>query len=190
MTHGAIARSCANRRTQLARGAVLLLAALLVFGAFVSTGALTRTTEAGGLMRPVSSSAPSLTLGELVFLHSLNLERHRMELEPLRLHQSLRDVARARLADMARNRYFAHISPSGDSAWTLLRRYSVSVGGVAETLARSGGLSVYAALSSVRNLMASPPHRSIILSLSLRIVGIGLAVDGERVSIFTAIYAR
>jgi len=38
--------------------------------------------------------------------------------------------------------------------------------------------------------MASPPHRSIILSPSLRIVGVGLAVDGERVLIFTAIYAR
>lgn len=190
MTHRAIARTRLNWRAQLARAAVVLLAAVLVVGAAASAGALTRATEAAGVASPVVSSTITLTLGELVFLHSLNLERARVGLEPLSLHRGLRDVARARSADMARNRYFAHISPSGESAWTLVSHYAVSVGGVAETLARSGGYSVAAALGSVRSLMASPRHRSIILSPSLRIVGVGLAVDGERVSIFTAIYAR
>ncbi|MGV8040877.1 MAG: CAP domain-containing protein [Thermoanaerobaculaceae bacterium] len=103
-------------------------------------------------------------------LELANEERRRLNLAPLIADATLQAVARAHSADMADGGFFGHRSPRrGDfgerfraSGWRALR--------AAENLSKSESI-----LEAHAGLMASPAHRSNLLSPYFTHVGIGVA---------------
>lgn len=119
-----------------------------------------------GRVGPVTAEEAEYRLLELA-----NAERSRLGLAPLIPDLRLQAVARAHAADMAEHGFFGHRSPRrGDfaerfsaSGWRALR--------AAENLSKSESV-----LEAHAGLMASPAHRSNILSPRFTHIGIGVAV--------------
>jgi uncharacterized protein YkwD len=111
----------------------------------------------------------------------VNRARMRAGLWPFRAERHLARAASRHAADMGRRHYFAHVSPSGESALSRVRAAGWR-GGVGEVIACGCG-SLSAPRATVRAWLTSPPHRSIILG-SARAAGVGvkrLAGCGGRV---------
>lgn len=121
---------------------------------------------------PVVSRALPLTTfeAERRLLELANEERRRLNLAPLIADATLQAVARAHSADMAETGFFGHRSPRrGDfgerfraGGWRALR--------AAENLSKSESI-----LEAHAGLMASPAHRSNLLSPTFTHLGIGVA---------------
>ena len=116
-------------------------------------------------------------------LCTLNAQRARFGLRPLKLNKRLSRAARRHARDMVRRRYFAHDSLGGGSFVDRIRRtgYLASARrwAVGENLAW-GTRSSSAPRAITRMWMNSPGHRANILSPSFREVGIGLALGAPR----------
>ena len=92
-------------------------------------------------------------------------------LSPFRAERRLTRAASRHAADMGRRRYFAHVSPSGESALSRARAAGWR-GGVGEVIAWGCGLRS-TPRAAVRTWLTSAPHRSIILG-SARAAGVGV----------------
>lgn len=108
----------------------------------------------------------------------LNVERARAGLTPLQGTPSLRRAATAFSKRMVRDRFFAHVGPSGDTMTQRIKRTSYLTGArnwsLGENIAFGGGaLSTPAKI--VDRWMGSPPHRVNILDGAFRHIGIGIA---------------
>jgi uncharacterized protein YkwD len=141
---------------------------------------------------PSSSSAPLLEVQvasaqEQNLLQAINQARALRGVPPLREGVKLRRAARAHSRAMVRSGSFAH----GDW-YRRLRRHGVRARTLGETLAWGIGADGSGA-AIVRMWLASPPHRSTLLSRAFRYVGVGVAVgtmDGfPRASVATADFA-
>ncbi len=103
-------------------------------------------------------------------------ERRRRHLPRLRRNTRLSAAALGHGLDMVHRHYFAHDTPEGGkmagrvAATGYAARRAWSAG---EVLATGSGPST-SPLSLVRSLLASPPHRRILLDPALRDVGTGL----------------
>jgi uncharacterized protein YkwD len=137
------------------RVAALIILALLAFAA------------------PARADAPADTL------RLLNAARATRGAPPLKPDKRLAVAARAHSLDMVTHGYFDHVSPNGEglrarvahTGW-LRRRFPWQL---AENLAwGSGPLATPDAI--VKAWMDSPPHRRIMLSRALRVVGIGIVL--------------
>jgi uncharacterized protein YkwD len=148
----------------------------------------------GGRARPVQHVAPvspqilarSRALQAPV-VELFNEHRAAHGLAPLAADAKLAEVAAEHSADMLRRGYFAHNDEHG--SWDARIRRSVQRHEVGEILAfGSGDFATPAGL--VKSWMASPEHRTIILTPDLRRVGLGVATgtyEGENgVSLTTA----
>jgi uncharacterized protein YkwD len=101
----------------------------------------------------------------------VNRARTSAGLSPFRAERHLARAASRHAADMGRRHYFAHVSPSGESALSRARAAGWH-GGVGEVIAWGcGRLSTPRA--TVRAWLNSPSHRSIILG-SARAGGVGV----------------
>jgi uncharacterized protein YkwD len=101
---------------------------------------------------------------------SINRIRARNGLRGLVADRRLARAAARHAADMARRRYFGHVSPDGRGPLSRARAAGWH-GGVGEAIAWGcGALSTAAA--TVSAWMASPPHRAILLG-RWRAIGIG-----------------
>jgi uncharacterized protein YkwD len=112
-------------------------------------------------------------------LCTLNAQRERFGLRPLKLNKRLSKAARRHARDMVRRDYFAHDSLGGGSFVDRIRRTGYLRGAgrwsVGENLA--WGTHTNSAPRSITSMwMNSPGHRANILSPSFREVGIGLAL--------------
>ncbi len=103
----------------------------------------------------------------------LNQARQQHGLPGLVLSAPLRTAARAHSADMLRNRYFDHNSPTETFASRMARYLSSPL--VGETIARGVGAGG-SPVALVSQWMRSPEHRAIILTPAMRRVGLGIAV--------------
>jgi uncharacterized protein YkwD len=75
---------------------------------------------------------------------------------------------------MVRERFFAHVSPSGSTPADRARRAGFTGQGLGETIGwGAGALATPAAI--VQAWMNSPPHRAIIMGRQFRLVGLGIA---------------
>jgi uncharacterized protein YkwD len=124
---------------------------------------------------PSSSSAPLLevqvaNVQEQNLLQAINQARALRGVPPLREGVKLRRAARAHSRAMARSGSFAH----GDW-YRRLRRHGVRARTLGETIAWGVGVDGTGA-AIVRMWLASPPHRSTLLSRAFRYVGVGVAV--------------
>jgi uncharacterized protein YkwD len=99
-------------------------------------------------------------------------------LQPVRTTHALRVAAQRHSKDMVRRRYFAHVSPSGQTVTDRVKRAGYLDGASRSQLGEnigwgSGSLATPAAI--VQAWMASPPHRAIILTPGFRDAGVGIA---------------
>jgi uncharacterized protein YkwD len=112
-------------------------------------------------------------------LCTLNAQRARYGLSPLKLNKRLSKAARRHARDMVRRGYFSHDSLGGGTFVDRIRGTGYLRGAqrwsVGENLAwGTHGSSTPRAITTM--WMNSPGHRSNILSASFREVGIGLAL--------------
>ena len=98
-------------------------------------------------------------------IHAVNQIRHQHGLRAFRQSASLTHSASRYAAAMLRRDYFGHLA-------RIQVADSFSTAG--EALAMHSGWSA-APLKTVRQLMASPPHRALLLSSRFTRVGMGLA---------------
>ncbi len=100
-----------------------------------------------------------------------NAERASSTLSPLAESQLLDDVATLRMEDMFTNQYFAHVSPTGESAITVASTVGYSYLALGENLA----LGNFAGDEGVVTAwMASPGHRANILDPHYTQIGVAV----------------
>lgn len=106
-----------------------------------------------------------------------NIEREQDDLPELKLSPTLCSIALLRAVDMAENNYFDHVSPTGESAFGLLKQYKVLLFNSAENI----GQGDVSSEKMVEAWMNSKEHREIIMSETYHQLGIGIAksADGE-----------
>ena len=125
-------------------------------------------------------------------LCTLNAERDRYGLRPLKLNKKLSKAARRHARDMVRRDYFAHDSLSGGTFVDRIRRAGYLNGAnswsVGENLAW-GAHQRAAPRAITESWMNSAGHRANILSASFREVGIGLAIGAPGAGGPAATYA-
>lgn len=97
-------------------------------------------------------------------------------------------VAQLRSQDMAANSYFAHTSPTGETAFTLLRSHGVAYAWAGENLARNNYPESEAVGVAIRDLMNSSGHRDNMLNSHYTHMGVGYVVDSEGIRYFTMIF--
>ncbi|MGB2694940.1 MAG: CAP domain-containing protein [Dehalococcoidia bacterium] len=120
--------------------------------------------------------------------NATNSERTQRGLPALAASGCVTYVAQIRSDDMAANNYFAHSSPSGDTAFTLMDHYGVPYGWAGENLARNNYPDNQSVGIAIRDLMASSGHRANILNTNYTKMGIGYREDGSGMKYFTMIF--
>jgi uncharacterized protein YkwD len=125
----------------------------------------------------LAGSAPAGTNGDHALLRRLNEARARHGAPPLTPDRRLAIAARAHSRDMVAERFFAHISRSGDRPSERVARTGWMHGRgrwrLGETLAWGRGPWARPA-AVVAAWLASPAHRRVILGRAYRVVGIGV----------------
>jgi uncharacterized protein YkwD len=114
----------------------------------------------------------------------INATRERAGLSPLALSARLGELARKHSEEMAKSRFFGHVSPTAGDLLSRLTDASLSPGKYAENVARSRTL-----IRLHQNLKASPSHRMHLLDADYTHVGIGIAFSGEDL-VVTEIFAK
>jgi uncharacterized protein YkwD len=127
-------------------------------------------TPASESMRPAASAA---------VLCLVNAERTQRGLAALNASSLLNKAAAFHSTDMVRRKYFAHVTPNGLDQRRRVARTGYLRGSrrpmLGETIA--WGSSTYGSPAElVASLMASPPHRAIILDGRFRDIGVGLTL--------------
>jgi uncharacterized protein YkwD len=143
-----------------------------------------------------SAGATPATVAERIVVRAtlctLNAERARHGLPPLRLNKKLSKAARRHAHDMVRRDYFGHDTPGGGSFVDRIRSTgymkNASRWSVGENIAW-GSHDRSAPRAITEMWMNSPGHRANILSASFREVGIGLAIGAPNASGPAATYA-
>ena len=102
----------------------------------------------------------------------INQIRSQNNLTPLTANTQLRNAARAHSTDMLKRSFFDHNSPNENWDARIARYLKAPLTG--ENLAMGSG-SYAAPASIVKQWMASPPHRAMILTASFKRIGLGLA---------------
>ncbi len=123
-----------------------------------------------------TAPAASAAIAKSATLCLLNGERAAHGIGPLRSQVQLDGAAEAYSLAMVQQRFFAHVSPAGESLRERLNSYisAVQTWDIGENLAwGEGALATPAAI--VGGWMNSPGHRANILQRSFREIGIGIA---------------
>jgi uncharacterized protein YkwD len=157
-----------------------IAAAALALAGTTTTTAVAASPCAGAHSVPNSRNAAVVRHATLCLL---NRERARHHLPRLRASKSLRRAARSYSGTMVRHGFFSHVSPSGSTMTTRIKRTRYLRGArrwaLGENLAwGSGSQSTPAQI--VRAWMHSPGHRANILNGSFREIGIGVVRGAPR----------
>lgn len=122
-------------------------------------------------------------------LRLLNKDRKFHGLQPVRMQEDLRAVARKHSKDMADKDYFDHVNLRFQSPSDRLRLAGVSDVVSGENLAKIGGFQ-NATQVAEEGLMNSPGHRANILNAAYNTVGIGVIQSRTKVYYFTQNFAH
>jgi uncharacterized protein YkwD len=115
---------------------------------------------------PINSSESAAE--ELVKI--TNIERSKQGLSQLKVNSNLNDAALNKARDMLNNNYWAHISPTGKTAWEFINNSGYNYEYAGENLVR-GYSSTRVAFDA---LMQSEEHRKNILSLRYSEIGVAV----------------
>lgn len=128
--------------------------------------------------RDTEVTAATLATARRATLCLLNVERAQRGLKPLQGSTTLRRAAVAYAKRMARDDFFAHVGPGGDTLRDRVKRTSYLSGARAwalgENIAYGGGARSTPA-QVVASWMASPGHKRNVLDAGFDHIGIGIA---------------
>jgi uncharacterized protein YkwD len=128
---------------------------------------------------PAAPVTTGLGGAEQQMLAMHNSERARAGLPPLALDATLMSIARRRATDMASRGYFSHVSPTGETAGTLVNASGLGYRLAAENIARNDYPDASSASAAMSGFMGSPTHRANVMNPALTRVGIAVVVSGS-----------
>ena len=139
---------------------------------------------------PPAPAAASVSLHPLEssLLATLNAERAAAGLTALQPDPTLVSIARSRSNDMAQRDYFDHVNPDGGTVFDMLAQLRVPYAWAGENLALNNYPVDETVAVTVRELMASPPHRANILNVHYTMVGVGIATGSDGLYYFTMVF--
>jgi uncharacterized protein YkwD len=164
------------------------LAVLVAMLAAAPSAMAVRACESAGAM-PSKLTQRTVVRATLC---TLNAERDRYGLPPLKLNRKLSKAARRHARDMVRRDYFAHDSLGGGTFLDRIKRTGYLRGARSWTVGENlawGSRERSAPRAITETWMNSAGHRANILSDSFREVGIGLATGAPGAGGQAATYA-
>jgi uncharacterized protein YkwD len=126
-----------------------------------------------------------LRRAEREMLVMINQARRKAGLYPVKWDDDLAAIARSHSADMVRNDFFFHVSPTTGDLEARMKRAGLTARGFTENLANNRTLR-----GAHDGLMDSPGHRKNILDPEADRVGIGIVRQGEDAIMVTQNFAR
>ncbi len=118
-----------------------------------------------------------------------NVERRKQGLGALQLDATLVSVARQRAQDMATKGYFAHTSPSGQTAFGLLASAGFAYVTAGENIARNNYPDAQTENVAMTGFMNSPSHKENILDPNFSLVGVGVATSSDGMKYYAVVFA-
>lgn len=162
--HLFIPRESNNHRAKILHHTNLFLTIVfLILASFLIQGIKGAFPSVLGIKADISSE-------ELLFL--TNKERQNVGVGSLILNDKLSEAASKKAQDMFNNNYWAHNSPTGKTPWVFIKSSGYKYVYAGENLAR--GFAT--ADAAIKAWMASPNHRSNMLSENYQDVGFAVAV--------------
>ncbi|MEA2249689.1 MAG: hypothetical protein QOH46_4218 [Solirubrobacteraceae bacterium] len=125
-----------------------------------------------GVQASVAQVSPRVIGGSVLCL--VNTERTTRGLPALRQAARLRLAAARYSREMVARQFFDHVSPSGSTLTSRVRRAGYRGGTLGENIGWGTG-ALATPVEIVRAWMASPPHRAVILNRRYREGGVGVA---------------
>ena len=137
-----------------------------------------------------SEAPPEVRQSEKTVLKMINAYRANNGLAPLRMDSRVRGVARDRSRDMRNKDYFAHGSPSGESAGTMMHARGIKHWGWGENIGRISFLGWTASNKGmVEGWKRSSGHNRMLLTRDYNYVGVGIARN-DKVAYYTIVFVR
>ncbi|MDQ2741733.1 MAG: CAP domain-containing protein [Chloroflexota bacterium] len=135
------------------------------------------SSSAYAMRSPSAHSAGGATAHLLLSI--INRDREQAGVGPLRWTRKLCHVALVHSLDMADHHYFAHDTPIGTSPFRRLAESGIRFAIAGENLGFGSGYGSYLDMLEVveQSMLQSPQHRSNLLRVAFRHVGIGIAVS-------------
>ena len=124
---------------------------------------------------PAAQSSGNVSSIEQQVLTLTNQERAKEGLKPLATDAALMESARAKSADMSKNNYFSHTSPTMGSPFDQMKAKGIQYKAAAENIAKGQ----QSAEEVVKAWMESPGHRQNIMNGSFTHIGIGYDANGN-----------
>lgn len=131
--------------------------------------------EAPVKQTPTTNANQSVSEFEKQVVDLTNAERQKAGLKPLQIHTQLMNVAEAKSADMAKNNYFSHNSPTYGSPFDQIKAAGISYRAAGENIAQGQRTPAQV----VQAWMDSPGHRANILNANFTHIGVGYVADGN-----------
>ena len=116
----------------------------------------------------ILEQAPLFNSREVISI--TNEVRANNNLTPLKASFQLDSAANAKLNDMVKNNYFAHVSPSGVTPWFWIKKSNYTYGVAGENLA----IGFFTAKDTVNAWFNSPSHRANLLNTKYQDIGIAV----------------
>ncbi|WP_079528856.1 CAP domain-containing protein [Halobacillus hunanensis] len=104
-----------------------------------------------------------------------NQARKKNGLKPLKINSELSKVAKKKSTDMAKNNYFAHISPTYGSPIQMLKQFGIEFNYAAENIA----VGQKTPDEVVQDWLDSPGHRKNIMNEQVTQIGVGYTEEGQ-----------
>ncbi len=161
------------RQLRKSRRSLALVLAIGVLGVFPSTsGAASACPGAGA--RPTTATAAAAAGATLCLINQIRVAHH---LRPLRANPALAEVATSQVRVMVSWDYFADDRPTGQTPLSLIDASRYLTPGVRLTVGQNiawGSGSFSPPRHVVREWMASPAHRAVILTASYTDAGVAI----------------
>ncbi len=166
-----------NQKAKLLHNSSLSLLILVFVGFQLLLDAIPRVAPR------ILGYAANISADEVINL--TNEKRIQNGLAPLKQNSTLSAAAQAKGIDMLNKNYWAHTAPDGTQPWKFFVDFGYKYRYAGENLARDFSN----ASSAVDAWMASPSHRSNILSSKYKEIGIGI-VEGDMDGVETTIIVQ
>lgn len=150
-----------------------------------STGTNTNTGS-GNQYGSVTPDHTQTTDQAKQILDLVNAERSKQGLQPLKLNQTLTNVATIKSKDMRDNNYFSHQSPTYGSPFDMMKRFGIKYSYAGENIA-AGQKTASAVMNSWMN---SSGHRANILNKNYTELGVGYVTGGSYGTYWTQQFIR
>jgi uncharacterized protein YkwD len=137
---------------------------------------------------PAAPVEVSLSGHAVRMIEAHNGQRSSTGLPSFAVDPALVRVAQERANDMAARGYFDHVSPNGETAFTLMDRYGIYYLAAGENIARNNYSAAETVAVAMEGFMNSPSHRANILEPGYSRIGVGVAYAGD-MKYFAVVFA-